>query len=198
MKALQRRYTVEQLREKFRADFAQGILYDKKTGRAILNRPNADGYLRVGIRDESLGKYKTYYVHDVLFYMNHGWLPEEIDHFNHVKSDNSENNLRESNHRLQQVNMPKKEGTTSLYKGVCHYPQKASKRWRASLCHRGKHVSFGYYETEEEAARAYDRAAYKIWGETSIQHMNFSWDELNYKKPYEPHEFPANWGHLME
>lgn len=198
MKALQRRYTVKQLEEKFRADFENGILYDRKTGRAIVNRPNADGYLRVGIREESTGKYKTYYVHDVLFYMNHGWIPEEIDHFNHIKSDNSEANLRESNHRLQQVNMPKKNGTTSRYKGVCYYPKKASKRWRASLCHRGKHVSFGYYETQEEAARAYDRAAYNIWKDHSIQHMNFPLEENNFKKPFEKHEFPASWKHLTE
>lgn len=198
MKVLQRRFTVEQLQTLFRPDFDEGILYCRKTGRAILNRPNADGYLRVGIKDPITNKHKSYYVHDVIFYMRHGWLPEEIDHFNHIKSDNRAENLRESNHRLQQVNMPKKEGTTSMYKGVCHYPKKASKRWRASLCHKRRHVSFGYYDTQEEAALAYDRAAYNIWGETSIQHLNFPLDEDNYKKPFQEHEFPASWKHLME
>jgi len=198
MKVLQKRYTVEQLQTKFVPDFEAGILYEKKTGRAILNRPNADGYLRVGIRDESTGKYKTYYVHDVLFYMNHGWLPEEIDHFNHVKSDNSQNNLRPSDHNLQQVNMPKKEGTTSLYKGVCYYPKKASKRWRASLCHEGKHKSYGYYDTQEEAALAYDRAAYATWGEPSVQHLNFPERENNYRRPLVQGQLFANMQHLME
>lgn len=198
MRVLQRRHTVQDLQNKFRPDFDEGILYCRKTGRAILNTPNADGYLRVGIKEQNSGKYRTYCIHEVMYYMRHGELPEQIDHINMIKSDNSIANLRPSNYNLQQVNMPKKEGTTSMYKGVCYYAKKASKKWRASLCHKKKHMSFGYYDTQEEAARAYDRAAYNIWGEHAIQQLNFPLDEDNYKKPFEKHEFPANWKHLME
>jgi|GEM_PF-1655549 len=198
MRVLQKRHSVEDLQKLFSPNFDEGILYCKKTGRAILNRPNMDGYLRVGIKEESTGKYRTYCIHEVMYYMKNNELPEQIDHINLIKTDNRPLNLRASNYNLQQVNMPKKQGTSSIYKGVSHYPKKASKRWRASLCHNKKHMSFGYYETQEEAALAYDRAAYNIWGEHAVQQLNFPDNEENYKRPYQSSEFPANWQHLME
>jgi hypothetical protein len=179
MKVLQRRFSVNDLKNRFRADFKNGILYCKKTGRAILNKPNKDGYLRVGLKNTINGRYKLYYIHDILFYMNYHWLPEEIDHVNHVKNDNRDVNMQPSNPTLQQVNMPKKSGTSSRYKGVCYYACKKSKKWRASLHHKGKHLSFGYYESEEDAARAYDKAAFNLWGEYSRQHLNFPNDINN-------------------
>ena len=179
MKVLQKRFSVDDLKNLFKPDFSNGILYCKKTGRAILNKPNKDGYLRVGIKDGKNGEYKPYYIHDIIFYMKYGWLPEEIDHVNHVKNDNRDVNLQPSDHILQQVNMPKKSGTTSRYKGVCYYAHKKSKKWRASLQHKGKHLSFGYYESEEDAARAYDKAAFNLWGEYSRQHLNFPNDINN-------------------
>lgn len=179
MKVLQRRFSVNDLKNKFRADFKNGILYCKKTGRAILNKPNKDGYLRVGLKNTINGRYKPYYIHDVLFYMKYHWLPEEIDHVNHVKNDNRDVNLQPSNHNLQQVNMPKKSGTSSMYKGVSYAPHKKINKWRAQLQHRGKHLSLGHYESEEQAARAYDKAAFDLWGETSRQHLNFPNDINN-------------------
>jgi len=173
VKVLQRRFSVDDLKNLFKPDFINGILYCKKTGRAILNKPNKDGYLRVGIKDGKNGEHKLYYIHDIIFYMKYAWLPEEIDHVNHVKNDNRIDNLQPSDRTLQQVNMPKKSGTSSMYKGVCYAPHKRINKWRAQLQHKGKHISLGHYDTEEQAARAYDKAAFDLWGEYSRQHLNF-------------------------
>jgi hypothetical protein len=35
--------------------------------------------------------------------------------------------------------------------------RRASKRWQARLCLHNKKYHLGYYATEEEAARAYDK-----------------------------------------
>lgn len=54
-------------------------------------------------------------------------------------------------------------GGASQYKGVTLH--KPSGRWRAKIKVDGKYKSLGYYDTEEEAAKAYDRAALESFGE---------------------------------
>jgi hypothetical protein len=46
---------------------------------------------------------------------------------------------------------------TSHYRGVCWY--KNSKKWVATITYDGKQHNLGYFEDEEEAARAYDKEA---------------------------------------
>ena len=51
--------------------------------------------------------------------------------------------------------------TRSKYKGV--WKRKAS--WRANIKHNYKTIHLGSFKTEEEAARAYNAKATKLYGE---------------------------------
>jgi hypothetical protein len=58
---------------------------------------------------------------------------------------------------------------TSKYKGV--YFQRDLKRWRATITFKRKKSHLGYFENEIDAARAYDEAARKYFGE--FAYLNF-------------------------
>ena len=64
------------------------------------------------------------------------------------------------------ANTPKLVGN---FKGVNWRPK--SRRWRASIKVNDRHQHLGYFDTEPEAARAYDLAAIEVFGEFAF--LNF-------------------------
>jgi len=110
-------------------------------------------------------KRKTIYMHREIMHVSSGF---DIDHRNHNGLDNREKNLRicSRTENLQHQQIPRGQ---SKYKGV-HYNKEMDK-WRAIISHNGKTIHLGYFNSEIEAARAYDRKAKKLFSE--FAYLNF-------------------------
>ena len=86
-----------------------------------------------------------------------------IDHINHVQHDNRYSNLRVNTFGGNSHNKTKLTGTSSLYIGVT-YNNNCSK-WSARIHKDYKQYNLGLYNTEIEAAIAYNTKALELYGE---------------------------------
>jgi hypothetical protein len=109
------------------------------------------------------GKEKKIYMHTVV--LGQPPVGMEIDHINGNGLDNRKENLRFCTHRQNcQARRKRNKNVTSKYKGVSWL--KDSKKWRARIYHAdGYREHLGYFESEIEAAKAYDKAALELFGD---------------------------------
>ena len=87
-----------------------------------------------------------------------------VDHKNGDGLDNRKENLRIVTMTQNHYNRKKtSRKTTSKYKGVHRITDR--KAYCAKIRYEGKTIYLGYYKDEIEAAKAYDEAAKKLFGE---------------------------------
>ena len=97
---------------------------------------------------------------------------KDTDHINGNGLDNRRVNLRPCTPSQNQHNRRSFCGT-SKYKGVSWH--KRDKKWQAYIRLNGKLIHLGLFDSEIEAARAYDIKAKELFGE--FAHLNFKGDE---------------------
>ena len=88
-----------------------------------------------------------------------------IDHINMCGLDNRRSNLRLAT-KNQNLQHSKKRVGVSQYKGVCQH--KTDKKWVARIQVNGKRIHLLRTNDEIKAARAYDTAAIKYFGEFAV------------------------------
>lgn len=95
--------------------------------------------------------------------------PREADHQNHDTLDNTGQNLRILNGKENVLNKRKYKTNKSGYKGVSW--SKNRRKWLAQIQYEKRKIMLGCYDSKEEAARVYDRAAIKYFGKFAC--LNF-------------------------
>lgn len=128
--------------------------------------------------DGPFGTYGTYYavtkvkrhtkvyLHRLILGAHPHW---NVDHINCDGLDNRRCNLRPCSQSENIQNARKHRDSLSAYKGVSRDWE--SRRWRAVIKKNGRSFHLGRFVKEEEAARAYDEAALRLFGE--FARLNF-------------------------
>lgn len=137
-----------------------GTFTDNK-GKVRGTYDKSNGYCHTIIRG------RKYYLHRLAWFYVHGVWPDfDVDHKNRNRTDNRIGNLREATETQNQGNKKLHKNNTSGCKGVRWVASR--NRFRVTIWMNGKYNNVGSFKTIEEAAKAYDEAAIKYFGEYAL------------------------------
>lgn len=136
-------------------DAATGVLthrlpqHGKEIGDAIGSLANT-GYLAMAINNTD------YLVHRIIWMYVHGYMPEQVDHIDHVKTNNALNNLREVTNTINSKNASVSKNSATRVNGVSF--NKARNKYRAYVTVNRKQINLGSFDTLDEAIEARRKA----------------------------------------
>jgi len=139
-------------------EYKDGVLLWKERPRAS-RKPKGDmeagtksghGYrkIRFGV--------KTYYTHQIIFLMQHGYIPKLIDHIDGNSENNAIDNLRESDKSKNACNSKLPSHNTSGTKGV--FWAKRENKWIARVQINKKIIHLGTFKDLDLASLVADEA----------------------------------------
>lgn len=135
--------------------------------RTIGKPPNILQYAWRNIQKDN-GEWTTARMHRLIMDAPSG---VEVDHINGNGLDNRRCNLRLCTRSENSQNMRKRNGTTSRFKGVCFF--KRLGLWRARIMKDRREYSLGYFKDETAAAKAYNAAAVRHFGDfAKLNHLS--------------------------
>lgn len=149
----------DRLRELLNYDPATGLFRWRVTrcngkvkAGTVAGAVNNNGYVTIGIDG------KTRSAHRLAFlYMEGAMPPAEVDHINGDRADNRWCNLRHATRSQNQANIGAHRTNKTGVKGVSL--SRNGNRFTAAIQTEGKQYHLGTFDTIEEAAAAYERAA---------------------------------------
>jgi HNH endonuclease len=104
---------------------------------------NTDGYIKISINS------KKYCAHRIIFAMQHGYMPEFIDHINGNRSDNRIENLRSCTKQENSRNTLARTGNKAGIKNVSW--KESLNKWQVDITANGKKRYIGVFEDLELA-----------------------------------------------
>jgi hypothetical protein len=124
---------------------------------SVVNYKEPNGYLRVRVDNQ------RYTVHQVVFCMQHGYIPKMLDHINGIKDDNRIENLRIANPSQNGYNKPLGKMCKSGVKNVKW--ESNMKKWQVRLRINKIPKIVGYFDNLELAELVAIEARNKFHGE---------------------------------
>lgn len=159
--------THQELKQQLRYDENSGVFIwiKVKKNSPIKVGAIAGGYPKSGAYSNIQIDGKKYLTHRLAWFYVYGKFPDgELDHINGNKQDNRIINIREATRSQNMANTRTRKDSFSGIKGV----RALGNRWIANIFINRKPKYLGAFDTKEEAAKAFQEYANKVYGEFAV------------------------------